>query len=65
MAKTVFDVLVERIGAEIASAQSFLEAGSAKDFANYREIVGLIRGLRSSATHIRDLAKQQLEGDDD
>ena len=65
MAKTVFDVLANKIEVEIASAQNFLEAGSAKDYANYREIVGLIRGLKSSVQHIQDLAKQQLEGDDD
>ena len=65
MAKTIFDVLVSKIEADIASAQDFLEAGSAKDYANYREIVGLIRGLKSSVQYIQDLAKQQLEGDDD
>ena len=65
MAKTVYDVLINKIEAEITSAQNFLEAGSAKDYANYREIVGLIRGLKSSVLHIQDLAKQQLEGDDD
>ena len=48
MAKTVFDVLKEKIEADIVSAQGFLNAGSAKDYANYREIVGLIRGLKSS-----------------
>ena len=65
MAKTVYDVLINRIEVEISSAQNFLEAGSAKDYANYREIVGLIRGLKSSVQYIQDLAKQQLEGDDD
>ena len=65
MAKTVYDVLINKIEEEMTSAQNFLNAGSAKDYANYREIVGLIRGLKSSITHIQDLAKQQLEGDDD
>ena len=65
MAKTVYDVLISKIEVEISSAQNFLEVGSAKDYANYREIVGLIRGLKSSVQHIQDLAKQQLEGDDD
>ena len=65
MAKTVYDVLINKIEVEIASAQNFLEAGSAKDYAGYKEVVGLIRGLKSSITHIQDLAKQQLEGDDD
>jgi len=65
MAKTVYDVLIDKIEEEMTSAQNFLNAGSAKDYANYREIVGLIRGLKSSVLHIQDLAKQQLEGDDD
>lgn len=65
MAKTVYDVLINKIEEEMTSAQNFLNAGSAKDYANYREIVGLIRGLKSSVLHIQDLAKQQLEGDDD
>ena len=65
MAKTVYDVLIDKIEEEMTSAQNFLNAGSAKDYANYREIVGLIRGLKSSVQHIQDLAKQQLEGDDD
>mgnify|MGYP003116231456 CR=1 len=65
MAKTVYDVLIDKIEADMASAQDFLNAGSAKDYANYREIVGLIRGLRSSITHIQDLSRKQLEGDDD
>lgn len=65
MAKTVYDVLINRIEEEMTSAQNFLNAGSAKDYPNYREIVGLIRGLKSSVLHIKDLAKQQLEGDDD
>jgi len=65
MAKTVYDVLINKIEEEMTSAQNFLNAGSAKDYANYREIVGLIRGLKSSVLYIQDLAKQQLEGDDD
>tara|TARA_R100000781_G_C3973567_1_gene91023 strand:- start:282 stop:479 length:198 start_codon:yes stop_codon:yes gene_type:complete len=65
MAKTVFDVLKEKIEADIASAQGFLEAGSAKDYANYREIVGLIRGLKSSIAYIEDLSRNYMEDDND
>jgi hypothetical protein len=65
MAKTVYDVLTDKIEEEITSAQNFLNAGSAKDYANYREIVGLIRGLKSSVLYIQDLSRKQLEGDDD
>tara|TARA_R110000868_G_scaffold254986_1_gene511567 strand:- start:19 stop:216 length:198 start_codon:yes stop_codon:yes gene_type:complete len=65
MAKTVFDVLTRKIGEDISSAQSFLTAGSPKDYANYREVVGLIRGLESSKQYVEDLAKNYMENDDD
>ena len=65
MAKTVFDVLVNKIDEDISSATQFLSGGSAKDFAGYKEIVGLIRGLEASKNHMEDLAKNYMENDDD
>jgi len=65
MAKTVFDVLTERIDEEISSAQVFLSGGSAKDYPQYKEIVGLIRGLRASKEHIEDLSRNYMDNDDD
>ena len=65
MAKTVFDVLKDRIDGDISSAQSFLTAGSPKDYANYREVVGLIRGLEATKSYIEDLAKNYMDDDDD
>lgn len=65
MAKTVFDVLKDKIDDDISSAQSFLNAGSPKDYANYREVVGLIRGLEASKSYMEDLAKNYMDDDDD
>jgi uncharacterized protein (UPF0297 family) len=65
MAKTVFDVLKDKIDGDISSAQSFLNAGSPKDYADYREVVGLIRGLEATKSYIEDLAKNYMEDDDD
>ena len=65
MAKTVFDVLKDKIDDDMSSAQSFLYAGSPKDYANYREVVGLIRGLEATKSYIEDLAKNYMEDDDD
>ena len=45
MAKTVFDVLKEKLEDDKSSAQKFLGGGGSKDFAEYKEVVGLIRGL--------------------
>lgn len=65
MAKTVFDVLKDKIDDDISSAQSFLTAGSPKDYANYREVVGLIRGLEATKSYIEDLAKNYMDDDYD
>jgi len=65
MAKTVFDVLKDKIEDDISSAQSFLTAGSSKDYAHYREVVGLIRGLEASKSYVEDLSRNYMEDDDD
>jgi small nuclear ribonucleoprotein (snRNP)-like protein len=65
MAKTVFDVLRDKINEDKASLQVFLSGGGAKDFAEYRELTGKIRGYDSCINHVEDLAKNYLEEDDD
>ena len=65
MAKTVFDVLRDNIGVEKASALEFLGSGGAKDFAQYKEVTGLIRGLESSLSHIEDLSRNYMKDDND
>ena len=65
MAKTVFDVLKDKIEGDISSAQSFLTAGSSKDYAHYREIVGLIRGLEASKQYVEDLSRNYMDEDND
>ena len=64
MAKTVFDVLKDKIEGDISSAQSFLTAGSSKDYAHYREVVGLIRGLEASKSYVEDLSRNYMEDND-
>ena len=65
MPKTVFDVLTDRIDEQISSAQVFLSSGSSKDYASYREVVGLIRGLETSKQFVEDLSRNFMEDDDD
>lgn len=65
MATTVFDVLIKNIDEEISSAETFLSGGSAKEYAQYREIVGLIRGLNACKTYIQDLSRNYMDNDDD
>tara|TARA_R110000822_G_scaffold50174_1_gene131289 strand:+ start:1748 stop:1945 length:198 start_codon:yes stop_codon:yes gene_type:complete len=65
MARTVFDVLKDKMDEDISSALQFLGSGGAQDFAQYKEVTGLLRGLRSCVSHVEDLARNQLENDDD
>tara|TARA_R110001583_G_scaffold36926_4_gene121116 strand:+ start:274 stop:471 length:198 start_codon:yes stop_codon:yes gene_type:complete len=65
MAKTVFDVLREKLEDDMSSASNFLSSGGAKDFAQYKEITGMLRGLTSCMNHINDLSRNYLEDDDD
>ena len=65
MAKTVFDVLKNKIEDDMSSATEFLGNGGAKDFAQYKEITGMLRGLTSCLHHVNDLSRNYLEDDND
>ena len=47
MAKTVLDVLKDKFEEDKASALQFLGKGGAKDFAQYKEVTGMVRGLEA------------------
>lgn len=64
MATTVFDVLTERIEEHKTSALQFLADGGAKDYAEYRNVCGLLRGLQTSLSIVQDLSRNFLEDDD-
>ena len=65
MAKTVFDVLVHKYEEDVASSTQFLVGGGVKDFAEYKEVVGRIRGLQLAIQTTKDLSRSQMEEDDD
>ena len=65
MAKTVFDVLIQQIEEQKLSSTQFLISGGPKDFAQYKEVTGLIRGLEVSRQLIEDLSRNQMEEDKD
>lgn len=64
MAKTVFQVLLDQINTEKTRASEHLSAGAMKDFAEYRELVGVIRGLTAAQMLIQDLSRNLEENDD-
>jgi len=65
MATTVFDVLRKKIEEDISSAAEFLSSGGAKDFSQYKEITGMLRGLTSCMNHVNDLSRNYLDDDND
>mgnify|MGYP000609002787 CR=1 FL=1 len=65
MAKTVFDVLLEKYEDYVASSTQFLVSGGAKSFDDYKEVVGRIRGLQLAIQTTKDLSRSQMEYDDE
>ena len=65
MANTVFGVLIERIEEQKSSAIEFLTRGGPKDFAEYKDVCGLVRGLQTARSLVEDLSRSYMEDDDD
>lgn len=65
MSKTVFDVIIDKLEEDIASSKAFLGAGGAKDHYQYKEVVGLIRGLEACINHVKDLSRNYMEDDNE
>ena len=62
---TVFDVLSNKLTESKRSSEDFLNSGGAKDFAEYKEVCGVIRGLNAALREISDLSRNYMEDDDE
>jgi hypothetical protein len=58
------DHLVQKLNEQIRSLEESLGAGIAKDYAEYQNVCGQIKGLLSMRNEISDL-KQRLENSDE
>jgi len=65
MAKTVVDVLNQKLTEIKTSSEEFLHSGGAKDFAGYKEVCGVIRGLDAALREINELSRNYMEDEDD
>jgi hypothetical protein len=65
MAKTVFDVLNDKLTAHKGASEEFLNLGGAKDFAGYKEVCGVIQGLNIALREVGDLSRNYMEDNDD
>jgi len=61
--KTIYEVLLERHEADVASCTQFLASGGPKDFSEYKEVVGRIRGLQLAIQTTKDLQQIEIEND--
>lgn len=59
--KTVLDVLREDLEGAIASRKEALALGAVNDYADYRQLVGVITGLTSALDRLKDLQKYEEE----
>lgn len=65
MAKTVFDVLDDKLAELQQSQEEYLAEGGANSFAQYKESCGVIRGLTTARRELQDLARNYMEDSDD
>jgi|TARA_R110000782_G_scaffold93934_1_gene177543 hypothetical protein len=63
MAKTIFDVLKDKLEEDKSSALQFLASGGAKDFSQYKEVTGMVRGLETCMNYVEDLSRNMEEYD--
>jgi len=59
------ELLLRKNDEERNSKIGFLMSGSAKDYAEYKHICGVIRGLNLADEHIQDLAERMRKQNDD
>jgi hypothetical protein len=65
METKIFEVLTGKITDQIRQHIESLSDGVAKDYANYKELCGAIRGLRTAQMEINDLVRKLKENEDD
>jgi len=65
MVNDFVELLIDNFKQQVDSKETALGKGSAQDYAEYREMVGRLRGLREAIETVKDLAKKLESLDDD
>jgi len=63
--RPTLDHLFNTYQKKIKDLETFTAEGGCKDYPHYRELCGIIRGLRTAQTEIADLVQRRKEFDDD
>jgi hypothetical protein len=62
---TEVEYLLKQNAELIQGAQTVLVGGGAKDYAEYRELVGFIRGLNRASSNLQDLDERMKKENDE
>ena len=65
MEMRIFEVLNSKINERIQDLNGALSDGTAKDYADYRGMCGVIKGLRTAQLELNDLLRKIKESDDE
>lgn len=65
MSNTVMDLLQRKLKEQEDSHIQALAGGAVADYAAYRELCGVIRGLQTAQREIADLVRKLKDEDDD
>jgi len=65
MTTTAFDAVLKELSARRDALTQALTAGSARDYAEYKNLCGEIRGLSLAQSYITDLVRQMEYSDDE
>ena len=61
----IFELLNRKIEEQVKSHSEALIEGQSKDYAHYRELCGVIRGLQTAQREIGDLVRKLKDENDD
>jgi hypothetical protein len=62
---TEIEYLLKQNAELIQGAQTVLVGGGVKDYAEYRELVGFIRGLNRASSNLQDLDERKKKENDE
>lgn len=65
MEQKLLDHLNKKIEEQVELSIEALVRGSSQDYASYRELCGVIRGLQTAQREIADLVRKLKEADDE
>lgn len=65
MSTTVMDLLQRKLKEQEDSFIQALVSGRSEDFASYRELCGVIRGLQTAQREVADLVRKLKDEDED